>query len=244
MVEKFITSTKAEKERIDIDLYHDYNRFFLKYLFPQGEYTSIYDLFEAYRKRIHSEPIIVENNERFKKEVRVIDKKDELFSYIKIELKHQNKDKNIRLYRGHFNAKWVCKSTLLRDFHKCYKSNQYTPDCRKRGKFIEFRNSHHQLWSDLLNSENLQDTITNTFRGMKNIIMEDEMINRLTSKAEEYVAYLKKDIEQQKYPNAAKRELAAQHYGLPISLVDFTTCLCVDSISLLMVKIFRMTRSI
>lgn len=227
IVKKFIMNIGACKERYDIDLYQDYNRFFLQHLFPQGEYTSIYDLFKAYRKHIHFESTNDENNERFKREVRVIDNKNELYTYIKEELNHQNKGENIRLYRGQFHAKWNCQSSLLRDFHKCYKPNQYTPDCRKRGKFFEFKNRHHQLWDDLLNSENLRDTITNTFRGMENIIMEDEMINRLTAKAEEYVAYLKKDIEQQGQPNAAKRELAAQHYGLPTSLVDFTTCLCV-----------------
>jgi len=219
-IENIKAGLAAKIEERDQNIYGNYNQEILDQSLPTGEYTTVDVLREAYGRYLTNEKITQKLNN-----VNIIETKESLHAYIKKELGHQNKIKDIRFYRGHYEAKWNCQSTLLRAFQDFYMYRQKESSCSIQmiNHLHDFRLHHHQLWENLLKSNNIKEIFHETFRAMENIINVREMADKYHCAAKNYANYLKGQVS----PNAAKRELAAQHYGLPTTLVDFTTCLCV-----------------
>jgi len=219
-VEKFITSITAEKEWYDQNCCEKLNQGILDQSLPEREYATIDELREAYGKYLTNKKTTLKLNN-----VNIIDTKEGLHAYIKEELEHRNGVNNIRFYRGHYEAEWNCQSTLLRAFHDYYKHQQDASICTdKTIKHLnDFINNHYILWEKLLISDNVKETFLETFRNMEDVINVKGMIDKYLGAAQDYVKYLS----DKSSLNAITIELAAQHYGLPTSLVDFTSCLCV-----------------
>lgn len=215
---EIIQELDAWRKQRDQDNYQSFNQERLDHLLPAGEYATIDELRDAYGRYLESEKkTLILNN------VNRIDTKEDLHAYIKKELNHQNKINNIRFYRGHYKAKWNCQSTLLRAFHDFYKPQKPTTACIDIKYLHDFRAKHHLLWKNLLTGKDIEETFLETFQDMEGILNVRGMADKYHDAAEKYANYLKG----QGTINAAKRELAAQHYGLPTSLIDFTSCLCV-----------------
>ena len=217
-IENIKSHLAAKIKRDDRDNYENYNQEFLDISLPEGEYANIDELREAYGRYLVKQKTTLNLNN-----VNIIDTKEGLHAYIKEELAHQNGINNIRFYRGHYKAKWNCQSTLLRAFHDFYKPQKPTTACIDIKYLHDFRAKHHLLWKNLLTGKDTKETFLETFRDMEGIINVRGMADEYHDAAEEYANYLKG----QGTTNAAKRELAAQHYGLPTSLIDFTSSLCV-----------------
>lgn len=217
-IENIKSHLAAEIKRDDRDNYENYNQEFLDISLPEGEYANIDELREAYGRYLVEQKTTLNLNN-----VNIIDTKEGLYAYIKEELAHQNGINNIRFYRGHYEAKWNCQSTLLRAFHDFYKPQKSTTVCIDIKHLHDFRAKHHLLWKNLLTGKDIEETFLETFQDMEGILNVRGMADKYHDAAEKYANYLK----EQGTINAAKRELAAQHYGLPTSLIDFTSCLCV-----------------
>lgn len=149
--------------------------------------------------------------------VQCIETEEELQSYLEKQGREAEQIKKIfpdseRLYRGQYSASWTCESSLLRCFRELY------PDCTKdkiENVFSQFYDKNRKLWQMMLAPEHNQQEVTKLFFSEMEI-RENESWSKFLDKTAKGYKALSEEL------NAAWRECAAQHYGLPTGMLDFT----------------------
>ena len=163
-------------------------------------------------------------------QIETVDTEEKLIDFIESELKkvETNIDpENIRLYRGQSEASWLCFSTIMIDIRGIYANNNELIPIEYVKKVIEHQ---RKMWKMLFRLANPR----------KSKIKKWLKINTSVFPSSPDTPELKQDKEKLSYKdhisrkigaatreiqcelNAQWREVAAQHYGLPTPLIDFT----------------------
>ena len=143
-----------------------------------------------------------------------VENEKDLDAFIHDNLKHITSQMPLRIFRGQNQAAWICRSLLLR------KSREL--DSCSTDQFKKIIEQHCTLWNSIFSSEgiNAEDWLEQLDKGNN------------TKKYSDFKEYMRNRIEEatklwsiqcgMKPKNAAMAEVAAQHYGLPTHLIDFT----------------------
>lgn len=140
--------------------------------------------------------------------IRVADTQEELFEYLK-NIRQHTEGETV-FFRGQSEAKWICRSSLLR---RCLIIKN--EDSEVADSFKELRAASRNMWKTILGPNFSRDAILSSYQKCNKLSrdqvdkMTDEIINTVRPHVEaEY--------------NAQWREVLAQHFGLPTALIDFS----------------------
>lgn len=202
-----------ELYNIGINAYPNKNNQFLKCSFSRDNYECVYELCAG--KNV---------------QVSVISDFGELKRFLSMESENSQCEAPTRFYRGQRNAAWKCRSSLLREFHCHWEGlfeNSAFGSWDEQSEFRNFLEKNYALWLRFPDKQVHRSDICRIFH--------DERIgNRF--KCREYIRELEERLNDVKKLIRAREgkyemrnrqwiEVAAQHYGMPTPLMDFTTCL-------------------
>ena len=148
--------------------------------------------------------------------VHIIDTLEKLKIYVEENRWNEENFETNVFYRGQNQATWLCRSSLLR------MATSFYPDIQEQ--FTDFLQKHRTLWKEIFIYKGLNDEkikhLLNQFKKInisKNYVaFQEEMCRRIR------IAQKCWNGSCQEVTNAGGFEVAAQHYGLPTHLIDFT----------------------
>lgn len=151
-----------------------------------------------------------------KSNVHIIDTLEKLKVYVKESSWDEGNSEANVFYRGQNQATWLCRSSLLR------MATNFYPDIHEQ--FTDFLQKHRTLWKGIFIYKKLNDEeikyLLSQFKKIsisKNYVaFQEEMCRRIRIAQECWSGSC------QEVTNAGGFEVAAQHYGLPTHLIDFT----------------------